>query len=98
MNYLDETMSEFLLFIAGESPQSNKAVHSFEELQKSFSHPDAHFKIVDIFKEPQLAEEFKVLATPTLIRIKPHPSFRLIGDFSNINQLAEHLGLKNKDF
>lgn len=33
-------------------------------------------------KQPKLAEEDKILATPTLIKISPPPVARIIGDFS----------------
>ena len=40
-------------------------------------------KIIDVFKNPQLAEDEKILATPTLSRVLPPPVKRIIGDLSD---------------
>ena len=39
-------------------------------------------KVIDVLKNPQLAEEDKILATPTLSKILPPPVRRIIGDLS----------------
>jgi len=40
-------------------------------------------KVIDVLKNPQLAEEDKILATPTLAKILPPPVRRIIGDLSD---------------
>jgi circadian clock protein KaiB len=39
--------------------------------------------VIDVIKQPQLAEDDKILATPTLIKILPPPVARIIGDLSD---------------
>jgi circadian clock protein KaiB len=50
--------------------------------------------IVDILERPQLAEEQKILATPTLIRESPLPVRRVIGDLSDKEKLLLALDLQ----
>jgi hypothetical protein len=38
-------------------------------------------EVIDIYRQPQIAEEAKIIATPTMIRSYPSPVKRLIGDF-----------------
>jgi len=49
--------------------------------------------IVDVLERPQLAEEEKILATPTLIKSLPPPLRRIIGDLSNKEQVLLGLDL-----
>ena len=40
-------------------------------------------QIIDVLENPQLAEDAKILATPTLIKRLPPPLRRVIGDLSD---------------
>lgn len=40
-------------------------------------------EIIDVLEQPQLAEDEKILATPTLIKRLPPPLRRVIGDLSD---------------
>ena len=50
-------------------------------------------KVIDVVKQPQLAEDDKILATPTLIKILPPPVARIIGDLSNKEKVLLGLDL-----
>ena len=50
-------------------------------------------KVIDVLKNPQLAEEDKILATPTLSKILPPPVRRIIGDLSDREQVLIGLDL-----
>jgi circadian clock protein KaiB len=39
--------------------------------------------IIDVLENPQLAEDEKILATPTLVKELPPPIRRIIGDLSD---------------
>jgi circadian clock protein KaiB len=40
-------------------------------------------QVIDVLEQPELAEEEKILATPTLIKQLPPPLRRVIGDLSD---------------
>jgi len=50
-------------------------------------------KVIDVIKQPQLAEDDKILATPTLIKILPPPVARIIGDLSDREKVLLGLDL-----
>jgi len=54
--------------------------------------------IVNILDNPQLAEGDRILATPTLIKMEPHPSKRVIGDISNTEKVMTGLELKKGSY
>lgn len=50
-------------------------------------------KVIDVLKNPQLAEEDKILATPTLSKILPPPVRKIIGDLSDRERVLIGLDL-----
>ena len=50
-------------------------------------------KVIDVLKQPQLAEEDKILATPTLSKILPPPVRKIIGDLSDREKVLIGLDL-----
>ena len=49
-------------------------------------------QVIDVLEQPQLAEDEKILATPTLIKQLPPPLRRVIGDLSDKDKVL--LGLE----
>jgi circadian clock protein KaiB len=50
-------------------------------------------RIIDILERPQLAEEERIMATPTLIKELPPPLRRIIGDLSDKEKVLLGLDL-----
>lgn len=50
--------------------------------------------VVDVLERPQLAEDEKILATPTVVKELPHPIRRIIGDLSDSERVLLGLDLK----
>lgn len=86
------------LFISGRTPKSDLAIAN---IRKIFSELDLPFElmIVDVLETPQAAEDFRIMATPTLIKTSPLPIQRIIGDLSDARIVHLGLGLlpMNKD-
>jgi circadian clock protein KaiB len=82
------------LYITGQTTNSDQAI---ENLRYLFDQSGVNYElsIVDVLEHPQLAEEDKVLATPTLIKISPLPVRRISGDLSNLDRVIVGLGLYN---
>jgi circadian clock protein KaiB len=53
-------------------------------------------EVVDLLKNPQLAEGDQILAIPTLVRKLPEPVRKIIGDLSNTERVLVGLDLKAK--
>ncbi len=81
------------LYVAGNTPNSMRALKTLHEiLDKDFKGVYA-LKVIDVLKHPQLAEEDKILATPTLSKILPPPVRRIIGDLSDRERVLIGLDL-----
>jgi circadian clock protein KaiB len=74
----------------------------FETVSKLYilldSQLDNRYKldIIDILKNPEMTVEDGILASPTLIRVKPHPTKRIVGRILAENLINE-LELKEYD-
>lgn len=88
-------MEEYVLelFITGNSVRSEMAIRNLQKICDESLTNRYQLKIVDVIETPQLAENAKVLATPTLIKSAPPPVRRLIGDFSDLVKLKYYLDL-----
>ena len=51
-------------------------------------------RVIDVLQQPQLAEDEKILATPTLIKELPPPLRRVIGDLSDKEKVLLGLELR----
>lgn len=81
------------LYVAGNTPNSIRALKTLKNiLEKEFQGVYA-LKVIDVLKNPQLAEEDKILATPTLAKILPPPVRKIIGDLSDREKVLIGLDL-----
>ncbi|MEV0603820.1 circadian clock KaiB family protein [Streptomyces sp. NPDC050315] len=87
------TTYSFKLFIAGQTVRSQEAVANLRLLCDSRLRNRYDLQIVDAVECPELAEEGRILATPTVIRLSPPPQRRVIGDLSDHQRAAVALGL-----
>lgn len=79
------------LFISGTSMRSRKAREYAEKLAEK--RVDITLKVIDVLENPDPAEDYKVMATPTLIRTSPLPERRIIGDLKNADKVIEFLDI-----
>lgn len=71
------------LYVSGETPASRRAVGNLRRICAEVLHGNCDTQVIDILRDPQAAEDEKILATPTLIRLAPEPVRRLVGDLSD---------------
>ncbi len=81
------------LYIAGNTPNSMRALNTLREILKKDFKGVYALKVIDVLKSPQLAEEDKILATPTLSKLLPPPVRRIIGDLSDRERVLIGLDL-----
>ena len=80
------------LYIIGSSPSSLLALKNLKEIISEYDKEHIQLKVIDVRKNPQLAETDKILAIPTLIRELPPPIRKIIGDLSQKEKIL--LGLE----
>jgi circadian clock protein KaiB len=81
------------LYITGQTPRSAQAIANLQYICAEWLNDQCEVTVVDVLEQPDLAEQDRVLATPTLIKVSPPPSRRVIGDLSDIEKVLWGLGL-----
>lgn len=79
------------LYVSGQAMNSRAAIRNLETLQAELS-GNAAVEVIDVREQPELAEEDRILATPTLVRLEPRPVRKIIGDLSDVQRVL--LGLE----
>jgi len=79
------------LYVVGSSSASEMAIKNIKEIIAQESESDFEFEVIDVREHPQLAENDKILAVPTLIKKLPEPLKKIIGDLSDTDKVL--LGL-----
>lgn len=85
------------LFITGRTRQSQAAVRNLRAYFEEATESDYELVIIDVLEQPDRAEERRILATPTLVRLQPLPSLRIIGDLSERETVWQTIGLLGGD-
>lgn len=81
------------LYVAGNTPNSIRALKMLNNILETEFQGVYALKVIDVLKNPQLAEEDKILATPTLAKILPPPVRKIIGDLSDREKVLIGLDL-----
>jgi circadian clock protein KaiB len=81
------------LYVAGNTPNSIRALKTLNNILEEDFQGVYALKVIDVLKNPQLAEEDKILATPTLSKILPPPVRKIIGDLSDRERVLIGLDL-----
>ena len=81
------TSHRFRLFVMGHSVRSQRAVRTLQQICESLLANHCELEIIDVLEQPELAEELKIIATPTLIKELPLPERRFLGDLSDRERL-----------
>jgi circadian clock protein KaiB len=71
------------LYVAGNTIHSRRAIANLRDICREELDASYEIVIIDVLERPQLAEDERILATPTLIKQLPPPLRRVIGDLSN---------------
>lgn len=83
----------FRLFVAGDGPRSNQAIDNLHRLREELA-LDADISVVDVLRDPDVADAERILTTPTLIRERPAPALRVTGDLSDRATVVQALTLQ----
>jgi circadian clock protein KaiB len=81
------------LYVAGNTANSVRALKTLKNILETEFKGIYALKVIDVLKNPQLAEEDKILATPTLSKILPPPVRKIIGDLSDRERVLIGLDL-----
>ena len=82
---------ELHLYVADTSARSMLATRNLQCLCEQYLKGNYRVTVIDIVKEPALAREHEILATPTLVRVLPGPEKSVIGCLSDTERVLKAL-------
>jgi len=90
----NEEKWELRLYIAGQTPNSILALKNITKYCKEHLKGKYIIEVIDLLKNPQLAEGDQIFAIPTLVRKVPKPLRKIIGDLSNEAKVLVGLNIR----
>ena len=85
---------ELRLYVAGQTPKSIAAFSNLKRVCEEHLAGKYKLEVVDLIKNPQLAQGDQIVAIPTLVRKLPEPVRKIIGDLSNTERVLVGLQLR----
>jgi circadian clock protein KaiB len=82
------------LYVAGQSPKSLFAFTNLKRLCDEHLAGHYEIEIIDLVQQPSLARSDDIVALPTLVRVRPHPVRKIIGDLSDTERVLVGLRLQ----
>ena len=89
------TKFKLKLYVTGHTPRSQAAIDNLNRLLNAEGSGHFDLSVIDVLDRPELAEDERILATPTLIREVPVPTRRIIGDLSDQQQVLHALDVQS---
>jgi circadian clock protein KaiB len=80
------------LYVTGGSPRSVRAIVNVRALCEQHLADRYDLEIVDIARDPMRARTEQLVAAPTLVRQRPLPECRFVGDMSQTERILHRLG------
>jgi circadian clock protein KaiB len=85
---------ELRLYVAGQTTKSVTALANLRRYCEEYMEDRYTLEVIDLLKNPQLAEGDQILAIPTLVRKVPEPIRKIIGDLSNEEKVLVGLDIR----
>jgi len=83
------------LYITGNTSRSQRAIQNLQHICTDALGGRYRMEVIDVLERPQMAEDERILATPTLIKDLPPPIRRIIGDLSDFERVLVGLDIQS---
>ncbi len=90
----EEELFELRLYVAGQTQKSVAALANLKKYCEEHIKGKYKIEIIDLLKNPHLAERDQIVAIPTLVKKVPLPIRKIIGDLSNGEKVLVGLDIK----
>lgn len=84
------------IYVVGGDAISEKAISDLRRICDEELDGEYSLEVIDVLKQPQLAENDKIMAVPTVMKILPEPIRRVIGSLANREKVILGLDLVNR--
>lgn len=93
----DDAVFSFRLYVAGDAQNSARAIANLAALCHARLAGRHRIEIVDVFGHADRALADGIVMTPTLMRLEPGPSRRVIGTLNDADHVLAVLGISGAD-
>ena len=80
------------LYVVSGTQSSDRALAAVDRISRELP-DDVTVEVIDVRRQPEVAEAAHIIATPMLVRVSPEPVRRVIGDLSDFEKVRWGLGL-----
>lgn len=84
------------LYVAGQTPRSLTAFQNLRRICDEYLKGEYEIEVIDLLKNPQLAQGDQIVAIPTLVKNLPAPVMKIIGDLSDSERVLVGLDIKER--
>jgi circadian clock protein KaiB len=81
------------LYVTGMTPRSTDAVAMIKGMCEDLLSGNYDLEVVDVYQDPTRASAEQIIAAPTLVKQRPLPERRLIGNLTNRERVVQALRL-----
>lgn len=85
------------LYVAGQTPKSLAAMSNLKKICDERLKGRYRIEVIDLVKNPKLAQGDQILAIPTLVKKLPQPVRKIIGDLSDTARVLVGLDISEID-
>jgi circadian clock protein KaiB len=85
------------LYVAGQTPKSLAAFANLKQLCDIYLTGQYRIEVIDLVKKPQRARDDEIIAIPTLVRRRPQPIRKIIGDLCDTQRTLRGLELSMRE-
>lgn len=84
------------LFVSGSSPRSLTSINNIRRICQEHLKGWYKLEVIDIYQQPERVAGEQVFAAPTLVKQRPLPPRRTVGDLSDHEKVLLGLDLKTR--
>lgn len=85
-------MLRLRLYVAGSAPNSLRAIRNATAICEAHFGAAYHLEIVDLIAQPERSLADAVIVTPTLLKLEPPPTQRIVGHLGDADRVLSLLG------
>jgi circadian clock protein KaiB len=82
------------LYVAGRTSESAAAFRNLKQICEEHLAGRYHIEVIDLLKNPRIGRDDQIVAVPTVVRKRPLPLRKIIGDLSDTESAVAGLDLR----
>jgi circadian clock protein KaiB len=84
------------LYVVGNSGRSIHAIANIKTICELYLKERYQLEVIDLYLQPERARGDQIVAIPTLVKVLPLPSRRIIGDLADTKQICISLDISEQ--